>query len=290
MTFEELNTFIILAQTGSFSRTAELLFTSQSTVSFRIKKLEAQIGRALFERSTRRIELTPVGEDFLFYATQLDALYREALHTTSLNSFNYKITVGAPDSFWQSTMLPALADYFQEKKFISFELISDHSFSLNQMMVDEKLDVGVSFIPVHHPNLEYIPLATNPYVLVAHKDLELPYDKLTQKNFNAFPLIHCHWTGSFSSWFKDSYCNGSHFIELDRTWLFLQMLQCKFGIGFMPLRMAKPFLESEEFISLEYECSETAPLEENFIIYNRKRENRILPIVDLILKYAKDNG
>lgn len=85
MTFEELNTFITLTQTRSFSRTAELLFTSQSTVSFRIKKIEAQIGRTLFERNTRSIELTPAGEDFLFYASQLDALYREAIHTASLN-------------------------------------------------------------------------------------------------------------------------------------------------------------------------------------------------------------
>ncbi len=289
MTFEELNTFITLTQTRSFSRTAELLFTSQSTVSFRIKKIEAQIGRTLFERNTRSIELTPAGEDFLFYASQLDALYREAIHTASLNSFNYKVSIGAPDSFWQSMLLQALADYFQANKNISFKLVSEHSALLNQMIIEERLDVGVSFIPMRHPALEYLSLAASPYVLVAHKSLHLPTDKLTPQNFSKFPLIYCDWAAPFYSWFRENYCSGSHFIELDRTWLFLQMLQNKLGVGFMPLRIAKSFLETGEFISIEFESYEMPPLEENFIMYNRKRENRILPIVDAIMEYVKGN-
>ena len=43
MTSDELVTFISLAQSKSFSRTAELLFTSQSTISFRLRNLEAQV-------------------------------------------------------------------------------------------------------------------------------------------------------------------------------------------------------------------------------------------------------
>lgn len=289
MTFEELNTFITLTQTRSFSRTAELLFTSQSTVSFRIKKIEEQIGKTLFERNTRSIELTPAGEDFLYYASQLDSLYREAIHTTSLNSFNYKVTIGAPDSFWQSILLNALSGYFLANKDISFKLVSEHSFLLNQMIIDEKLDLGVSFVPMRHSALEYLPLSTNPYVLVAHKSLELPADKLTPQNFSKFPLIYCDWASPFYTWFKENYCIGSHFIELDRTWLFLQMLHNKLGVGFMPLRIAKPFIEAGEFISIEFEAYETPPLEENFIMYSHKRENRILPIVDVIMQYVKDN-
>lgn len=67
MTFDELHTFISLAQTKSFSRTADILFTSQSTISFRIRNIESQIGRPLINRTTKRIELTPAGQDFLTY-------------------------------------------------------------------------------------------------------------------------------------------------------------------------------------------------------------------------------
>ena len=67
------------------------------------------------------------------------------------------------------------------------------------------------------------------------------------------------------------------------------MLQNKLGVGFMPLRIAESFLETGEFISIEFESYEMPPLEENFIMYNRKRENRILPIVDAIMEYVKGN-
>ena len=75
MTFDELHTFISLAQTKSFSRTADILFTSQSTISFRIRNIESQIGRPLINRTTKRIELTPAGQDFLTYAMRIENLY-----------------------------------------------------------------------------------------------------------------------------------------------------------------------------------------------------------------------
>ena len=190
MTFDEIKTFITLAQCENFSRAAQILFTSQSTVSFRIRSLEEQIGKPLFDRNTRHIELTPTGKDFLFYAMQLNALYEESLQTASRNSYAYKLSIGAPDSFWQGILLPALTDYFKSNTNISFELVSEHSPNLIEMLVTEKLDLGISFIPVNHFNLNCMSLAKCPFVLVAHKDLELPDHKLTLSNVLSFPLIY----------------------------------------------------------------------------------------------------
>ena len=100
-------------------------------------------------------------------------------------------------------------------------------------------------------------------------------------------MIYCRWSDSFNEWFTENYYIGSHYIKLDRTWLFLQLLENKMGIGFMPLRMAKPLLASGDFISLDYEHRKTAPLEENYIIYNRKQEERVLPVCNAIISYIK---
>lgn len=289
MTFDELSTFILLAQNKSFSRTAELLFTSQSTISFRVKKIEAQIGVPLFERNTRKIELTPAGQNFLSHAIQIQALYDQALNTSSRNSYQYKLRIGAPDSFWQNLLKTVLVEYFQNNNDISFELVSNHSFTLNEMMAEDKLDIGISFISIQHTNIEYLPLAKNPYLLIAHKDLELPYDKLTIDNVDSFNLIFCRWHYPFNEWFKENYYSGTHFIELDRVWLFIQLLQNKVGIGFMPERIAKPLLDSGEFISLSYESSDTTPQEEMFLMYNRKKKDRLLSLIDLLSNRIKDN-
>lgn len=287
MTFDELHTFITLAQTKSFSRTADILFTSQSTISFRIRNIESQIGRPLINRTTKRIELTPAGQDFLTYAMRIENLYEEGMQAVSLNTFHYKIAIGSPDSFWNNILFPALERYFMEHKEISFKLVSDHSWVLNQMIIDGRLDVGISFIPVRHPNIEYVPLAKNPFVLVSHKDMVLPSDCMTPQNFNEFPLIYCHWSDSFNEWFNETYCLQSHFFELERASLFIQMLRNQLGIGFLPMRVAKHYLQKGELVLLDFESSETAPWEENYIMYNRKRENRTRPIVEEIQRYVK---
>lgn len=60
-----LQTFSLVAEHSSFRRAAEEVFRSQSAVSMQIKQLEAQLGVPLFHRTTRRVELTPEGEQLL---------------------------------------------------------------------------------------------------------------------------------------------------------------------------------------------------------------------------------
>ncbi|MFD4573643.1 LysR family transcriptional regulator [Streptomyces sp. NPDC058417] len=57
----ELETFLVLAEELHFGRTAERLLVSQARVSQTVKKLERRIGAPLFERTSRRVALTPLG-------------------------------------------------------------------------------------------------------------------------------------------------------------------------------------------------------------------------------------
>ena len=69
--------FAVLARTGSYSEAAEQLFLSQPSLSKHIKSAELELGRPLFRRTTRRIELTPFGAALLPYAEQIAALQDE---------------------------------------------------------------------------------------------------------------------------------------------------------------------------------------------------------------------
>jgi len=57
-----------VAQEQSFTRAAEKLFTAQPSLSQQIKGLEQEVGVNLFERSSRKIQLTDEGKAFLIYA------------------------------------------------------------------------------------------------------------------------------------------------------------------------------------------------------------------------------
>lgn len=64
MDLREIEIFLTLAEELHFGRTAQRLYLSQSRVSQTIQVLENRVGGQLFERTSRRVRLTPVGEQF----------------------------------------------------------------------------------------------------------------------------------------------------------------------------------------------------------------------------------
>lgn len=70
--------FVVLAQTCNYLQAAELLFISQSSLSKHIKSLERELGVELFDRSTRRVQLTSQGRVFLPFARRLAETSRDA--------------------------------------------------------------------------------------------------------------------------------------------------------------------------------------------------------------------
>ncbi|TNE61541.1 MAG: LysR family transcriptional regulator, partial [Sphingomonadales bacterium] len=83
LNFNHLRYFWAVAHEGNLSRTADHLGVSQSALSIQIKKLEEQIGHALFERQGRRLVLTEAGKIALDYADSIFETGEELLSTLS---------------------------------------------------------------------------------------------------------------------------------------------------------------------------------------------------------------
>lgn len=77
MDLKNLKTFIYVSELSSFTRAAERLGFSQSTISFQIKQLEEELNVRLFERIHHTVNLTEQGRDVLRYAHQMDKLTQE---------------------------------------------------------------------------------------------------------------------------------------------------------------------------------------------------------------------
>lgn len=76
---EAVQAFILVADLASFTRAAEAMEGTQSAVSIKIKRLEDDLGRRLFERTPRRVRLTAAGQLFLERARMLIAAHGNAL-------------------------------------------------------------------------------------------------------------------------------------------------------------------------------------------------------------------
>lgn len=92
---EAVQAFVLVADLASFTRAAEAMASTQSAVSLRIKRLESELDRRLFERTPRRVRLTAAGQLFLDRARML-----VAAHAGALNAFadeRRRLAVGITD-------------------------------------------------------------------------------------------------------------------------------------------------------------------------------------------------
>ena len=74
-----LRTFVAIAETGSFTKAADVVHKTQSAVSMQMKRLEERVGKAIFARDGRASRLTDEGDRLLDYARRIVKLNMEAV-------------------------------------------------------------------------------------------------------------------------------------------------------------------------------------------------------------------
>lgn len=94
-----LRTFVTIAEAGGFTRAAERLGRTQSTISLQIKRLEEGLGKRVFDRDGREPMLTPDGEVLLTYARRLLALANEASTRLTEPDVGGVVRLGTPEDF-----------------------------------------------------------------------------------------------------------------------------------------------------------------------------------------------
>ena len=109
----QLKSFIAIAETGTFSRGAEVVGRTQSALSLQIKKLEEGLGCQLFDRSGRKVKLTDQGEIFLGYAKRIIQLQWEAYSRLKEPDIEGEIRLGTPEDF-ATHYLPEVLAFFRK--------------------------------------------------------------------------------------------------------------------------------------------------------------------------------
>ncbi len=79
MTLQQLNYVITISECGSLNKAAEILYVAQPSLTGAVKELEKELGITIFNRGGRGVTLTNDGTEFLLYARQVYAQYKELL-------------------------------------------------------------------------------------------------------------------------------------------------------------------------------------------------------------------
>lgn len=129
--FDQLRTFVAIADNRSFTRAAERVGRTQSTVSLQIKKLEDGLGCRLFEREPgRELLLTPDGEILLTYARQMLRLADEARSRLVEPGVGGLVRLGTPEDFATTHLPDVLARFTRAHPNVTLEVNCDFTVNL----------------------------------------------------------------------------------------------------------------------------------------------------------------
>lgn len=145
MEFRNLVTFIHVAELGSFTRAAERLGYSQSTVSFQIKQLEDELGCLLFERINHTITLTEQGQELVAYAHRIIALtddFRESL--TGDEEISGRIHIVTPDSVCEEMISAHYKDFHKKYPNISVRFSTGDTSDMLNMIDRNEADLIIT--------------------------------------------------------------------------------------------------------------------------------------------------
>jgi DNA-binding transcriptional LysR family regulator len=140
---DQLRAFIAIAETGSFTRAADVVFKTQSAVSMQMKRLEERIGRPIFVRDGRASKLTEDGERLLDYARRIVRLNVEALAAFDDNELTGRVRLGVPDDYADRYLPEIMARFSRAYPGVELTVICEPSVDLVQRIDANGIDLAI---------------------------------------------------------------------------------------------------------------------------------------------------
>lgn len=292
MELRNLITFIHVAELGSFTKAAEQLGYSQSTISFQIKQLEDEIGCLLFERINHTITLTDRGRELVSYAHQVRALtedFKDSL--TKEEECRGHIHIVTPDSVCEEMIYSRYIDFHEKYPLISIRFTTGDSALMLDMLDHNEADVIITLdrrlynkdyviakeeaLPMHFvtskrsrfvgkKNLSIHDIASEPFILTEYgQGYRRVFDKELAKNSMEITPV----------------------LEIGRTDVITHILAKSDMISYLPDFVTEELIESGELCYLDV-CDIKVDIWKQLIYHKNKWMSKSLKT---FIEYIKDN-
>lgn len=236
-----LTTFIQVAESGSFTRAAEILGYSQPTISVQIKQLEKELGVQLFDRIGHTVSLTDGGRDALMYAQQICRISQEMIQgSRDRKDARGVIRVAMPDSL----CTPLIADHFREfqKTYpnLSLNIITTGTSEMYDMLDHNEADI-VCTLDSHLNDVSYIIAAEQKieahFVCAAHHPLAAS-EKVTLQQLMEEPFLLTEKGKSYRRLMDEIFAGRGlelqPVLEMGNTDLICDLVGEGIGLSFLP--------------------------------------------------------
>jgi len=262
MDTELARTFLVVVTAGSFVAAAQRLHVTQSTVSARIQRLEAELGVELFVRHKAGTTLTPAGRQFQRHASVLTRTVQQARQEIGVVSgFRATLTVGGRIGLWEDLLLRWLPKFGALAPDIAVRAVVGFEEDLMQALIDGRADIGVMYTPQSRPGLTVELLLEERLVMVS--------TQATPPREPGRDYVYVDWGAEFFSQHSLAFPNFSGAaLTVNVGWLGLQHILASGGTGYFPERVLREeehagrlhrVADAPEFRQPAYLCFPTKP-------------------------------
>lgn len=244
MEIHQLQYVVEVAKQRNFTRAADEICVTQSTLSHQIAKLEDELGIKLFDRNSRTVYPTEAGEEFINHAKTVLAnleIARQSIQTY-IELLKGTLRIGVIASLGKIDYANMLAKFHKEHQGLNFEIVQEGTYSLLEKIRARELDVAfVAVAPQEEDeDIAFYHLAYDDYVLAVppgHLFAGREYIELAEAAKERF-IFHpasdrMHYTcmeACAQAGFKPQIvCQSNHSPTC------LALISAGMGIGFFPL-------------------------------------------------------
>lgn len=258
MDIKILTTFIQVAELNSFTKAAQSLGYTQSTVSFQIKQLEEELGCSLFERINHSISLTQKGRELLDYAHKVRKMTDELKGgmADSIQPSGH-VVLATASSLCKNMLSENYAAFYKEHKGITLKVVEAGTTQMLRMVDHNEVDMILT-LDSHIYNRDYI-IAKEERIgvhFVAATDYPVA-EKVTLEDIIQHPFVLTEKGMSYTRIFEEKLAERSFevkpVLETGNTDIICEIIKQGVGIGLLPDYVTRERVERGELRYIKVE-------------------------------------
>lgn len=185
MNLKQLEAFVQISDSGSFSKAAKELFLTQPTISAHISALEKELNTRLFVRNTKEVRLSDGGAVLYDYAKKMIVLQKKIEDTFAVKEDNAQqcLTIAA-STIPAQYLLPGILAQFNEKyPNQQFKIVESDSAKVVEQVINHTADIGFTGTVIDKRLCKYIPFYQDELVVITPNNEK--YLKIKEENETA---------------------------------------------------------------------------------------------------------
>ncbi|MFJ8089193.1 LysR family transcriptional regulator [Lysinibacillus sp. NPDC095746] len=202
MNIEEIALKIEILERQNLSKSAEITNYTQSALTSKVKKMEAEIGQEVFKRTPQGLKITNVGTQYLKFLKLMTQEYDDFLQEIGLAQTKSKISLGTSHTtikIYGASIMNAL----QTNNIpLDVDFTVESSTSLNEKIHNAEMDCALTSNPIkHYPDVNYDMIASETFEVISNDSHIIDFEKRSPVTLLVLSR-GCMYTRAMAEWLK----------------------------------------------------------------------------------------